>query len=66
MKKLVEPIRRTCIDISTNAKRLVIIHDYIMMDHIRDAHSLIPNVESYKFHAISTLYTLGSDKVLIT
>lgn len=54
MKKLVEPIRRTCIDISTNAKRLVIIHDYIMMDHIRDAHSLIPNVESYKFHAIST------------
>ncbi|KAH0735849.1 hypothetical protein KY285_011556 [Solanum tuberosum] len=53
IRKLIEPIRRTCIDISTYAKRLVIIHDSIMMEHIRDVHSLIPNVKSYMFHAIS-------------
>ncbi|XP_059276544.1 zeatin O-glucosyltransferase-like [Lycium ferocissimum] len=53
LRKLVEPIQRTCIDLAANAKRLVIIHDSIMRDHIRDVHSLISKVESYMFHSIS-------------
>ncbi|XP_009762775.1 zeatin O-glucosyltransferase-like [Nicotiana sylvestris] len=52
IKSLVEPIRRTCIDLSTNTKRLVLIHDSIIMDHVRDVHSY-PNVKSYMFHSIS-------------
>ncbi|OIT26158.1 zeatin o-glucosyltransferase [Nicotiana attenuata] len=52
IKSIVDPIRRACIDLSTNAKRFVIIHDSITMDHVRDVHSY-PNVKSYMFHSIS-------------
>ncbi|MCD9638596.1 hypothetical protein HAX54_022656 [Datura stramonium] len=55
MQKLGDPIRRACLEICTDAKRLVIIHDNIMKDHMKDVHSLIPNVESYMFHAISAI-----------
>ncbi|XP_019235332.1 PREDICTED: zeatin O-glucosyltransferase-like [Nicotiana attenuata] len=51
IRSLINPIQRTCIDLSTNAKRFVIIHDSIMMDHVRDVHSY-PNVKSYMFHSI--------------
>ncbi|XP_019248314.1 PREDICTED: zeatin O-glucosyltransferase-like [Nicotiana attenuata] len=52
IKSIINPIRRACIDLSTNAKRFDIIHDSIMMDHVRDVHSY-PNVKSYMFHSIS-------------
>ncbi|KAK4343261.1 hypothetical protein RND71_036355 [Anisodus tanguticus] len=53
MKKLIEPIQRICLELATNAKRLVIIHDSIKRNHIGDVHSLISNVESHMFHCIS-------------
>ncbi|XP_019235331.1 PREDICTED: zeatin O-glucosyltransferase-like [Nicotiana attenuata] len=52
LKKLSEPIRRTCLELSTNAKRLVLIHDTIMRSYMGNVHSF-PNVESYKFHSFS-------------
>ncbi|XP_060210104.1 zeatin O-glucosyltransferase-like [Lycium barbarum] len=59
LKKLTEPIHRTCVDLSTNAKRLVIIHDNPMRTSIGDVLSF-PNVESYIFHSIPafTRYSL--------
>ncbi|KAM3215779.1 zeatin O-glucosyltransferase-like [Capsicum annuum] len=50
LKKLREPIQKTCIELSTNAKRLVIIHEFIMTELIWNAHTF-PNVKSYIFHA---------------
>ncbi|KAM3215764.1 hypothetical protein P3L10_025204 [Capsicum annuum] len=50
LKKLMEPIHKTCIELSTNAKRLVIIHEFIMTELIWNVHTF-PNVKSYIFHA---------------
>ncbi|KAM3383450.1 zeatin O-glucosyltransferase-like [Capsicum galapagoense] len=50
LKKLRAPVHKACIELSANAKRLIIIHDIIMREHIRNVHSLIPNVESYVFY----------------
>ncbi|CAN4096575.1 unnamed protein product [Withania somnifera] len=53
LKELREPIRKKMLELSTNAKRLVIIHDLITSEHIQDAYTL-PNVKSYIFHTGST------------
>ncbi|XP_059276543.1 zeatin O-glucosyltransferase-like [Lycium ferocissimum] len=59
LKKLTEPIHRACVHLSTNAKRLVIIHDNPMRTSIGDVLSF-PNVESYIFHSVPafTRYSL--------
>ncbi|KAK4343262.1 hypothetical protein RND71_036356 [Anisodus tanguticus] len=59
LKKLSEPICRTCVELSTNAKRLVIIHDNPMRTSIGDVLSF-PDVESYIFHSVPafTRYSL--------
>ncbi|KAK4343286.1 hypothetical protein RND71_036380 [Anisodus tanguticus] len=59
LKKLSEPICRTCVELSTNAKRLVIIHDNPMRTSIGDVLSF-PDVESYIFHYVPafTRYSL--------
>ncbi|MCD9638595.1 hypothetical protein HAX54_022655 [Datura stramonium] len=59
MQKLTELIYRTCFELSTNSKRLVIINDNIMKHYLGDVHSF-QSVESYMFHPISafTRYSL--------
>ncbi|KAJ8528072.1 hypothetical protein K7X08_015523 [Anisodus acutangulus] len=59
LKKLSEPICRTCVELSTNAKRLIIIHDNPMRTSIGDVLSF-PDVESYIFHSVPafTRYSL--------
>ncbi|KAM3321384.1 zeatin O-glucosyltransferase-like [Capsicum chacoense] len=49
LKKLMEPFRKTCLELSTNAKRLVVIHDSIMRELTRDVHAFL-NIKSYIFH----------------
>ncbi|XP_062117840.1 zeatin O-xylosyltransferase-like [Humulus lupulus] len=39
--------------LSRTAKRVVIIHDYLMSYAVRDCDSLAPNSETYAFHCIS-------------
>lgn len=55
LKKHSEPIRRTCLQLSASAKKLVIIYDSIMKNNMGDVHSL-PNVETYIFHTGSAFY----------
>ncbi|KAM3383474.1 zeatin O-glucosyltransferase [Capsicum galapagoense] len=49
LKKLREPVLKTCLELTTNAKRLVVIHDNIMTEHIWEVNTF-PNVMSYIFH----------------
>lgn len=60
LRKLKEPIHKTCCELATNAKKLVIIHDLIMSDQIQDVHTLISNVESYIFHTGATFSRYSS------
>ncbi|XP_055801722.1 zeatin O-glucosyltransferase-like [Solanum dulcamara] len=60
LEKHNEPIRKTCLQLSINAKKLVIIYDSVMKNYMGDVHS-IPNVETCIFHsgsAISKYYLL--------
>ncbi|XP_019248313.1 PREDICTED: zeatin O-glucosyltransferase-like [Nicotiana attenuata] len=59
LKKLNDPIYKTCLELSINAKRLIIIHDNPMTTAMGDVLSF-PNVESYIFHSIPafTRYSL--------
>jgi len=50
LKKLREPIHKTCVHLSTNSKRLVLIHEFLMTEQIWNVHTF-PNVKSYIFHA---------------
>ncbi|KAF3634513.1 Zeatin O-glucosyltransferase [Capsicum annuum] len=50
LKKLREPIHKTCVQLSTNAKRLVLIHEFLMTEQIWNVHTF-PNVKSNIFHA---------------
>ncbi|CAN4094617.1 unnamed protein product [Withania somnifera] len=59
LQELWEPIHKTCLQLSTNAKRLVIIQDIIMSGHIWYVCKL-PNVMSYSFHAGSTFNKYSS------
>ncbi|KAM3383473.1 zeatin O-glucosyltransferase-like [Capsicum galapagoense] len=49
LEKLREPILKTCLELTTNAKRLVVIHDNIMTRHIWEVHTF-SNVKAYIFH----------------
>nr|UHH90548.1 UDP-glycosyltransferase [Nicotiana benthamiana] len=59
LKKLSNPICKTCLELSINAKRLVIIYDNPMTTSMGDILSF-PKVESYIFHSIPafTRYSL--------
>ncbi|KAM3383469.1 zeatin O-glucosyltransferase [Capsicum galapagoense] len=50
LKKLREPIHKICAQLSTKAKRLVLIHEFLMTEQIWNVHTF-PNVKSYIFHA---------------
>ncbi|KAM3321380.1 zeatin O-glucosyltransferase [Capsicum chacoense] len=49
LEKLRDPVLKTCLELTTNAKRLVVIHDNIMTEHIWEVNTF-PNVMSYIFH----------------
>ncbi|MCD7467794.1 hypothetical protein HAX54_005416 [Datura stramonium] len=53
LEKLGESICEKCHVLSKNTKRLVIIHDCLMISYIGDLHS-IPNFKCYSFHSISS------------
>ncbi|KAM3382976.1 hypothetical protein P3S68_008551 [Capsicum galapagoense] len=49
LKKLREPILKTCLELTTCSKRLVVIHDNVMTEHTWEVNTF-PNVMSYIFH----------------
>ncbi|KAH0662414.1 hypothetical protein KY284_027345 [Solanum tuberosum] len=53
LENLGESICEKCHVLSKNTKRLVIIHDCLMITYIRDLHS-IPNIKCYSYHSISS------------
>ncbi|XP_060212999.1 zeatin O-glucosyltransferase-like [Lycium barbarum] len=53
LEKLGESICERCHELSKNTKRLVIIHDCLMITYIGDLCS-IPNLKCYFFHSISS------------
>lgn len=53
LEKLGKSICEKCNILSKNTKRLVIIHDCLMITYIGDLHS-ITNVKCYSFHSISS------------
>ncbi|KAJ8557905.1 hypothetical protein K7X08_004671 [Anisodus acutangulus] len=53
LEKLGESICENCHELSKNTKRLVVIHDCLMITYIGDLHS-IPNLTCYFFHSISS------------
>ncbi|XP_059299245.1 zeatin O-glucosyltransferase-like [Lycium ferocissimum] len=53
LEKLGESICEKCHELSKNTKRLVIIHDCLMITYIGDLCS-IPNLKCYFFHSISS------------
>ncbi|KAK6790707.1 hypothetical protein RDI58_009788 [Solanum bulbocastanum] len=54
LEKQSESLQRTCLELSMNAKKLVIIYDSIMKDYLGDVHTL-PNVETCIFHSGSAI-----------
>ncbi|KAH0735854.1 hypothetical protein KY285_011561 [Solanum tuberosum] len=52
LDKLGEPICEICVEISKQAKKLVVVFDSLMTDVIKGVYA-ISNVECYSFHAIS-------------
>ncbi|XP_055801245.1 zeatin O-glucosyltransferase-like [Solanum dulcamara] len=64
LEKLKEPIYEICVELSTKAKRLVIIHDLIMSEPILDVHTLL-NVKSYIFQTGSTFNRYSAFKQTI-
>ncbi|KAM3321361.1 hypothetical protein P3S67_008563 [Capsicum chacoense] len=54
LKKLMAPVHKACIELSANAKRLIIIHDIIMREHIRNVHVTDP-----KCGVLCLLYWIG-------
>ncbi|XP_055800439.1 zeatin O-glucosyltransferase-like [Solanum dulcamara] len=54
LEKQSEAIQRTCLELSTNTKKLVIIYDSIMKDYLGDVHSY-PNIETCIFHSGSAI-----------
>ncbi|KAF3648097.1 putative V-type proton ATPase subunit H-like [Capsicum annuum] len=53
LERLGESICRTCHELSTNTKRLVIVHDCLMMSYIGDHLHLMSNFKCYAFHPTS-------------
>ncbi|KAH0710202.1 hypothetical protein KY284_011629 [Solanum tuberosum] len=64
LEKLTKPINEICVQLSTKARKLVIIHDLIMSEQITDVHTLL-NVKSYIFHTGSTFSRYSSLKQTI-
>ncbi|KAH0735852.1 hypothetical protein KY285_011559 [Solanum tuberosum] len=64
LEKLNNLIYEICLKLSTNAERLVIIHDLIMSEQIVDVNTLL-NVKSYIFHTGSTFSRYSSLKQTI-
>ncbi|CAN4097842.1 unnamed protein product [Withania somnifera] len=53
LERLGESICKTCHELSTNTKRLVIIHDCLMISYIGDHLHLMSNFKCYAFHPTS-------------
>ncbi|XP_015077379.2 zeatin O-glucosyltransferase-like [Solanum pennellii] len=53
LERLGESICRTCHELSTNTKRLVIIHDCLMITYIGNHLHLMSNFKCYAFHPTS-------------
>ncbi|XP_015061410.1 zeatin O-glucosyltransferase-like [Solanum pennellii] len=64
LEKLTKPIHEICVQLSTKAKKLVIIHDLIMSEQILEVNTL-SNVKSYMFHTGSTFSRYSSIKQTI-
>nr|UYR28579.1 xylosyltransferase [Solanum commersonii] len=64
LEKLTKPINEICVQLSTKARKLVIIHDLIMSEQITDLNTLL-NVKSYMFHTGSTFSRYSSLKQTI-
>ncbi|KAL3323095.1 hypothetical protein AABB24_040279 [Solanum stoloniferum] len=64
LKKLTKPIKEICVQLSTKARKLVIIHDLIMSEQVLEVNALL-NVKSYMFHTGSTFSRYSSLKQTI-
>ncbi|XP_004251744.1 zeatin O-glucosyltransferase [Solanum lycopersicum] len=64
LEKLTKPINEICVQLSTKAKKLVIVHDLIMSEQILEVNTL-SNVKSYMFHTGSTFSRYSSIKQTI-
>uniref|UniRef100_A0A0V0ICF0 Putative ovule protein n=1 Tax=Solanum chacoense TaxID=4108 RepID=A0A0V0ICF0_SOLCH len=66
LEKQSESLQRTCLELSMNTKKLVIIYDSIMKDYLGDVHTL-PNVETCIFHSGSAIskYSLLRQSIVV-
>ncbi|KAK4727795.1 hypothetical protein R3W88_032712 [Solanum pinnatisectum] len=64
LAKLTKPINEICVQLSTKARKLVIIHDLMMSEQILEVNALL-NVKSYMFHTGSTFSRYSSLKQTI-
>ncbi|XP_060212987.1 zeatin O-glucosyltransferase-like [Lycium barbarum] len=60
LERLGETICKTCHELSTNTKRLVMIHDCLMISYIGDHLHLMSNFKCYAFHPTSAFTRYSS------
>ncbi|XP_059299246.1 zeatin O-glucosyltransferase-like [Lycium ferocissimum] len=60
LERLGETICKTCHELSTNTKRLIMIHDCLMISYIGDHLHLMSNFKCYAFHPTSAFTRYSS------